>query len=234
MTTSALGADMQTNPFALFAPFPEFSVWIVRKEDSVSDDAGAAAVLDADSFASVEQTHGNRTIVTHVPGSKQAPADGLITDTPGLTISVRWGDCQNFVVYAPERGVAGVLHAGWRGLVNGMIPEFFRVLQDEWGIDAGDTSVGAGPSLCMRCADFTDPTKELPADWAEFIDGRHVDLRAVADAQLQRAGVRGDRIERHADCTRCMPDTYWTWRGGHMEAMNKGMRNILACALSPR
>jgi YfiH family protein len=220
---------MEHAPFPLFAQFPELTVHILRKEDAVSDDASSAAALGAtDSFASVAQTHGNRTVVVRAPGSKQEPADGLVTDTTGLTISVRWGDCQNFVVYAPRQRVVGVLHAGWRGLANGAIPEFFRVLEAEWGIAAADTYVGAGPSLCMRCADFTDPAAELPADWAAFTEGRHVNLRKAADAQLLRAGVRSDRIARHADCTRCLPDRYWTWRGGHKDEMKAGSRNVLA------
>lgn len=225
---------MQSSPFAIFRQFPELSVWILRKEDDVSDDASTAKALGDAALATVEQTHGKRTVIVRTHSERDEPADGMLTDAQGLAVAVRWGDCQNFVAYAPGKRVAGVLHAGWRGLAAGAIPEFFRVLQAEWGIRGEETYVGAGPSLCMRCADFTDPANELPAQWAPWTDGRNVDLRAVADAQLRMLGVSGERLERHPDCTRCMPETYWTWRGGHKEAMNKGLRNLLACRLEPR
>lgn len=222
---------MQTNPFPLLRQFPELSVWIADKGDGITNAETTAAAFGVDTFASVKQTHGKETVVARGPGQASETADGLVTDTRGLLLTTRWGDCQNFVIYAPERKVVGLLHAGWRGLVAGAIPEFFKVLKKEWKIDAGDTYVGAGPSLCPQCADFTDPEKELPGDWSDFFDGRHVDLQGIGDAQLLLAGVRDDRMERHADCTRCSPDRYWTWRGGHKDEMNGGARNILAARI---
>lgn len=221
-----------SNPFRLFQDFPGLDVAMIRKEHMVDSDEATARVLGVEKVAAVEQTHGNGVVVVRDATSRDPQADGLITNTVGLTLTVRWGDCQNFVVYAPEHRVAGLLHAGWRGLVSGIIPRFYHVLEQEWGIAAAETYVGAGPSLCLRCSDFTDPAKELPAEWAPFFRDRNVDLQGIATAQFAELGVLPEHFEQHPDCTRCRPDLYWTWRGGHKEEMNRKLRNVLACRLT--
>jgi copper oxidase (laccase) domain-containing protein len=138
-------------------------------------------------------------------------------------------------VYAPEKHVTGVLHVGWRGIVAGAIAAFFERFEAEWNIEASQTLVAAGPSLCMRCAEFTDPRDELKADTlnipSNFFDGRCADLQGIATAQFLSLGVLPDHIDRHPDCTRCRADFYWTYRGGDREAVQKGKTNVLACVL---
>ena len=120
---------------------------------------------------------------------------------------------------------------GWRGLIAGAIPEFFRVLKKEWGIDPSQTFVGAGPSLCKRCAEFTNPARELPSLSPQFVEKRHVDLQGAADAEFIALGVPENAIERSPDCTCCHPEKYWTYRGGDREAVKNGQTNMLVCLL---
>ncbi len=221
------------SPFALFRPFQkQFSVAIFSKSDDIRDDATAAKALTATQAAGLWQMHGNRTVIVRGASNRTEQADGMITDTPGLALCTRWADCQNFVIYEPKRNVCGVLHAGWRGLIAGAIPEFFRVLKKEFLIEPSETFVGAGPSLCQKCADFTDPAHELPSIPKNFVDGRCVDLRGAAETQLFELGVRQDHFERHPDCPRCSPGTWWSYRGGDREAVKKGHTNMLGGLLT--
>lgn len=176
----------------------------------------------------LKQVHGKRVMRVDHEIKKTEEADGMITDVPGLLLCVRWADCQNFVVYEPKKKVVGVMHVGWRGLIKGIIPEFFAVLKHEWNIDASDTFVGAGASLCQKCADFSDPASELPSIDPKYIKNRTVDLQRIAIDQLLSLGVKPDHFERTSDCTRCMPETYWTYRGGHREEVKNGYTNVLA------
>jgi copper oxidase (laccase) domain-containing protein len=222
------------SPFALLDRFP-LDVAILRKEHDIDSDAAAARALGVDAVAAVNQTHGAGVAIVRDAIARTIDADALVTEIPGLTLTVRWGDCQNFVVYAPATArhpaIAGLIHAGWKGCVAGVIPAFFDTLRREWGVDPAEVRVGAGPSLCLACCDFTDPATELPASWAPHVRERCVNLRAVADDQFLAAGVPLSHLERHADCTRCMPDRYWTWRGGHKEQMQAKLRNVLACRI---
>ncbi len=223
---------MITNSFSVFQPFSDrLRVALFTKEDAAIAKNEIARKLGAQGIASVEQVHGNVTIITRTPDARIAGADGLVTDQQGLELFIRMADCQNFVIYEPERNIVGLLHAGWRGVIRGAIPEFFRVLKKEWGALPEETIVAAGPSLCTTCAEFSDPRKELPLMDSSFIHGRCVDLRGAADAQFRSLGVLPDRMERHPDCTRCHPEKYWSYRGGDREAVARGRNNALACML---
>lgn len=150
----------------------------------------------------------------------------------GLNLMARAADCQNFAVYAPEKHVAGVMHVGWRGLLAGTIPEFFRILKDEFGIDAEETFVVAGPSMCLKCAEYKDPEFELRQKIdSRYVHDDHVDLQGAATMQLLDAGVPRDHFERHPDCTSCHPEKYWAYRGGDREAVEGGNANVLQMRL---
>lgn len=235
---------MPASPFPLLRHSRSRTTWLrpfadrlhialFTKEDGNISFAKAATAIGAKNFATLNQIHGNRTIrVTH-PFDRTEDADGMITDVPNLALIVRAADCQMFVIVAPEQHVIGTLHVGWRGLVAGAIPEFFRALDEHWHITPAETYVVAGPSLCMQCAEFTDPPRELPQLSTRFIRGRHVDLRAAADAELHALGIPSAHRERNSDCTCCRSQAYWTWRGGDRDAVKAGHTNLLACTLTP-
>ena len=59
--------------------------------------------------------------------------DALFTDEPGITLSVITADCVPVLVAGPEGLVA--IHAGWRGIVGGVIPATLEKMKgrpEEW------------------------------------------------------------------------------------------------------
>lgn len=224
--------SMIQDPFPILRPFDDLlQVGMFTKEDDVRSDEEAAQLLGGKEVAALHQVHGNRVIVVTAPSARVEKADGMITQRKNLTLCIRWADCQNFVIFCPKPLTVGLLHVGWRGIEAKAITEFFRVLRNECGVDAQHVYVGAGPSLCQRCADFSDPAKELPSVPPKLINGNHVDLRDAATREFIACGVPSDRIDRHPDCTRCSPELYWTYRGGHREEVKAGHTNMLACRL---
>ncbi len=225
---------MRSEPFRVLRPFAQrLSVAFFTKEDDHLSEEKVHDHLHAKQSASLSQVHGGRAVIFRESSASTIEADALATDSEGLALIVRVADCQSFVVYEPTKHVAGLIHAGWRGLLAGVIPSFFDLLFKEWQIRPEETFVGAAPSLCLACSRFTDPAKELPAIRSEFFSGNLVNLRAIAEDQLHSLGVRTQRFERMEGCTCCDARTYWSYRGGDREAVRKGMTNILACALTP-
>ena len=223
---------MIDQPFSLFEPFADrFRISLFTKEDAVTSDAKAANQMRLEKVAGLHQVHGNKTVVIDESHDRTEQADGMLTKTSELVLATRWADCQNFVVYAPEKHVAGLLHVGWRGLIAGAIPAFFEALKCNFDIEPTDAYVGAGPSLCQQCADFSNPDSELPGIDPCFFDGNNVDLRGAADQSFFSLGVLPEHFQRHPDCTRCHPEHYWTCRGGHKEHVLKGSTNMLCCVL---
>lgn len=220
---------MKGNPFRLPA-LRTIDIRLFTKADASPSYGEIAQSLGTDGIARPEQVHGSGVWVTREPGINLVKADAVVTDEANLALAITWADCQNFLVYAPGKRVIGLIHAGWKGLRAGVIPAFFETLKREWRIDAIETFVGAGPSLCLACAEFTDPTHEVP-ELAPFIRGRCIDLRAAAERHCVQSGLPLSHFERTEGCPRCESQTYWTYRGGDREEVKRGRVNVLACVL---
>jgi polyphenol oxidase len=222
---------MITHPFKILQPFQdEIDVMLLIREDDVKDDEGTAEALDADYLASLIQKHGNKVVYVEDETMGEEEGDGMVTNVENLTLAVRSADCQTFVAYAPSAGACGVLHAGWKGLLADAMPSFLSSLSRAFRVSPSELLIGAGPSLCTKCAEFTDPVAELKGIDPKFFHGRCADLRGIAEDQLFSLGVKPEHFERHPGCTRCEPNTYWSYRADK-EKVLEGYRNVLAIRL---
>ncbi len=80
----------------------------------------------------LRQVHGSDVVEVSRAGQwAGAEADGAVTTTPGVPLAVMTADCAPVVLIA-ERGLA-VVHAGWRGLVAGIVETAALRLADAGG-----------------------------------------------------------------------------------------------------
>jgi len=137
--------------------------------------------------------------------------DALFTDEPGLTLSVITADCVPVLVAGPE-GLAAI-HAGWRGIVAGVIPAALKKMKgrpEEWTAWVGP-AIGAccyevGDEVAAQVVAASGPEVSIPGP-----AGRpHLDLPGAARLQLAKAGV-GDVVVLPR-CTRCDEEKLWSYR----------------------
>ena len=166
------------------------------------------------------QVHGTRVGVVgrgHL-GTVQPATDALVTDTPGVPLLMRFGDCVPLLFFDPCRRVVGIAHAGWRGVVAGVVPETVRTLRDRLGCDPAHLWAGIGPAIGPCCYEVGPELVDAVADacppGAAIVsrsNGRfHVDLPAAVRAQLEAAGVGS--IEESGLCTACHVDEFFSHR----------------------
>ena len=203
---------------------------MLTREDDVASDEETQRALGTHHIVVLDQVHGNRCVVMRDASYRIEKADAATTDKRGLTLTIRFADCQNFIVFDPVKKILCLIHAGWRGVRCEAVAHAFACMKSEWGVDPSDVVVGAGPSLCTRCAEFTDPEKEAP-ELAVYADGRCIDLNRAAQDQFFSLGVKPENFKRIDECTLCNPETYWTYRGGKDEVVKQGKRNVLAATL---
>ncbi|MCZ6853386.1 MAG: peptidoglycan editing factor PgeF [Gammaproteobacteria bacterium] len=68
------------------------------------------------------QVHGNRIVHASELTAQSVPeADGAWTETPGIGLAVLTADCLPVVVCAASGATVGIAHAGWRGLLDGVL-----------------------------------------------------------------------------------------------------------------
>lgn len=134
-----------------------------------------------------------------------AEADAMVTDTPDLALCVTLADCVPVVIFDPERRVAGLAHAGWRGTVARICSRTVATMGERFGSDPGELIAAIGPSIGPRGYEVgEDVVAAATAAYGGRGDeilrpgdagGARFDLWAANRIDLEEAGVGAGRIE---------------------------------------
>jgi YfiH family protein len=159
-----------------------------------------AVGLDAGRLSYNRQVHSS---TVHRAGGRGVEGDGLWSDERGEPMLAFSADCLPIAVARTDgtRALA-VLHAGWRGLSEGVVAAGVRAL------GAGDTAAVVGPAIGPCCYEVGPEVSER-FDPDLTVD-RKLDLWTAAERALLAAGV--GRVDRVDVCTRCHPELYFSHR----------------------
>jgi polyphenol oxidase len=148
-------------------------------------------------------------------GARGEPGDGLWTDEPRLPILAMSADCLPIAIVRTEgpRAIA-VLHAGWRGLAEGVVAEGVSRL------GAGAKAAVVGPAIGPCCYEVGAEVSALFDDDLT-VDGR-LDLWTAADRALRAAGV--GHVERVDLCTRDHPELFFSHR---RDGQARGVQGVI-------
>lgn len=155
------------------------------------------------------------------PGTFEA--DGLITDEPGLCLTIFSGDCIPILLYDPRRRCIAAAHAGWRGTAAGIAARAVEKMVLDYGCNPSDILAAIGPGIGPCCfethADVPDGLRSgLGADAEVFLrplpgsEKYRVDLKGANRRWLERAGLLPERIALCSACTACSLDLFWSHR----------------------
>src|SRR5699024_8005169 len=78
-------------------------------------------------------------------------ADGLVTDQPGVCLTIFSGDCIPVLLYDPVRQAVGAAHAGWRGTAGGVAARAAEEMIRAFGCSPGDILAAIGPGIGPCC-----------------------------------------------------------------------------------
>jgi polyphenol oxidase len=164
--------------------------------------ACASLGLDPGRLSVNRQRH-SPTVHRAEPGIRDEPGDGLWSDDPGQPMLALAADCVPIAVAASDGDPRlAVLHAGWRGLAEGVVEAGVRALR------AGRSAAIVGPAVGPCCYEVgPEVSARFEADLTK--DGM-LDLWSAAERALRRAGV--DVVERVDLCTRCNPELFFSHR----------------------
>jgi YfiH family protein len=188
-----------------------------------------AVGADCSSIVMSNQVHGNNIrVVTRADVKRDLydpegyDTDGLVTDIPGVVLTIFSADCIPILFYDPVRKVIAAAHAGWAGTAKGIASRAVEKMADTYGCNPADILAAVGPGISKCCfethADVPNAmTGALGACALPYIamcsGGTYkVDLKGLNSLQLQKAGVTAEHISVDPDCTLCNPDKYWSYR----------------------
>lgn len=205
-------------------PFESLNLAALGGDDPASVDENrrrlcAAVGADAARLTMNRQRH---TTLVHRAraGVLGEPGDGLWTDEPGIPMLKLTADCVPIAI-ARTSGAApalALLHAGWRGLAEGIVEAGVAAL------GGGSLAAAVGPSIGPCCYEVGPEVSErFDADLSR---GRVLDLWSAAERSLRAAGVA--EVERLDVCTRCNPDLFFSHRRQGTPRGAQGVVGVLA------
>ncbi|MEM8993318.1 MAG: polyphenol oxidase family protein [Acidobacteriota bacterium] len=155
----------------------------------------------------LDQIHSADVHGTADPGCA-GRGDALVTDRRGLALSVVTADCVPVLLAAG--GQIAAVHAGWRGVVAGVVPAAGARF-----VDRPDVA-WIGPAISGEVYEVSDEVAsavvEVSAPEVRRPGPRgrpHVDLRRAVEIQLERLGV--PEIRHRRECTLGHPEL-WSYR----------------------
>jgi hypothetical protein len=162
----------------------------------------------------LEQVHGT-AVAVHGGGGVVPRSDASIATLAGRVCAVLTADCLPVVLVDRAGSRVGVAHAGWRGLVGGVLEATIAALC----CPAGDLMAWLGPAIGPAAFEvgpevreaFTARSSSLAEGFVENARGRfQADLYALARRQLTAAGVSA--VYGGDWCTASDPRRFFSYR----------------------
>jgi YfiH family protein len=192
----------------------------VERVDENRRIACATIGADLEKLALNYQVHSARVLRAE-PATRGEHADGLWTDEPGLPVLAMSADCLPIVLArsGEDAPAVAVLHAGWKGLLAGIVQAGAHAL------GGGALRAAIGPAIGPCCYEVGEevaaPYRERFGD--DVVRGRHLDLWTSAERALRAAGI--EQVDRFDRCTACEPETFFSHR---RDAGNTGRQGVIA------
>jgi YfiH family protein len=86
-----------------------------------------------------------------LPKHRVPIGDALITDAPGILLSVRVADCLPILLADPRQHAVAAVHAGWRGTLARIVEKTVGVMRQVFGSDPRDLMAAVGPGIRACC-----------------------------------------------------------------------------------
>lgn len=163
---------------------------------------------------SLKQVHGTACVVLAESAALpegRVEADGILTDRRDLLVGVSVADC--LPLYLITHRAVAVLHAGWRGVLAGILPLAMQRLREEFKVTLESMEMVIGPGIGPCCFEVGPSVGLLfPAGCRVHRAGAlYLDLARAVEVQWQAAGGRtaARRLDR---CTRCSKPALHSYR----------------------
>lgn len=177
-----------------------------------------------------KQSHSSKAVKIEKADNNSVNADAVITDKPGLILTVTVADCFPVYFFDPGKNIIALAHCGWRGTVGELAVKTLT----EMGSKPTDVSVGIGPGI-QAChfeiqPDILSDFKKYPeAILTSFtavngVSNRNpkifIGLPKIITEQLKKIGVKSKNIESCGECTFHRAEKYFSYRRDHPKYVN--------------
>lgn len=166
----------------------------------------------------MNQTHSNKSLFIDKFSNEYENCDGIFTSNKNLTLEVSTADC--LPIFFADKNFFGVIHAGWKGLAEGIIENSIRLLIKN-GFALDNTHILIGPSISK---DYFEVKEDVACLFdKKFLISKNektfLSLQDIAINQLNSFNIY-DIIDVE-ECTYSTPH-YYSYRRDKTEKRIKG------------
>ena len=160
-----------------------------------------------------DQEHSINVSFCHDSGTI-SNCDGVFTNNIQNTCSIQVADCMPIFFCHRRLPIFGAVHAGWRGLVNGILDVTSNLLLKR-GYNLHDFEVIIGPSIQECCFEVkNDISSKFNKNFIKFFPNNimKIDLQGHAIHNLINNGFDKEKIIKMKECTFCEEDRFHSYR----------------------
>lgn len=173
--------------------------------------------LKTEQIVFAEQVHGSKLkkVDRKHGGSIQLGVDGLVTDQKRLLLTVKTADCLPVLFYDPKEKVIATCHAGFLGIIKGILPKTIDFLKKEFKSKPKNIIIGIGPHISQKNYQLNGSQlirTERKGQFKKFLKNNKFSLKEAALWQLTQKGVLRKNIEVIDICTFDNPHLFFSHR----------------------
>ncbi len=193
------------------------------RELGIAHGFGTREALEPPGVVRPRQVHGAEVAWLR-PGAplSRRDADAVLSLDPAVPVAVVTADCVPILVAEPSGRAVAAVHAGWRGLAQGVIEAAVAALAHAVA-SPGELRAVIGPCIGACCYEVDAPVLDplahrfgaaLERATKPARDGHALlDLVALARHALVESGVGAERVGAfHGACTRCDGSRFHSYR----------------------
>lgn len=172
----------------------------------------------------VEQIHSDKVIYLDegMDLAQLTPADALITHRKDVIIGVRTADCLPLLIYDDEQEVVAAVHAGYKGLISGVIQNTLTIMTQRLGCSFENMYFALGPAISVANYEVGPEVifefeKRYGKRFSHIkIPGKnpHLDLKQTARMILEDMGMDDLHFMDISLCTFERADLFSSYRRG--------------------
>lgn len=205
---------------ALLNKYSEIEHFFLEKKDmsSRAKFAGLKSMV-----YTLDQIHSDNVIYIKRLTGKKHQGDGLITDKK-IFLGIYTADCLPILLYDTGNKTIAAVHAGWRGLLNGIILNTIEYMA-KMGSDKKKIIVAVGPHIRKYCYEISRELSDNFYNKYKYLNKKtrsktkhssheYFSLIEVALSQLKYAAIPSKNIDPLNICT-CCDTRFYSYRRDH-------------------
>jgi YfiH family protein len=163
----------------------------------------------------------------HEPAERLPAGDALVSASADVILTIRTADCVPILLVAPRARAVAAVHAGWRGLLAGVVEQAVAALAARYGAAPATIEAAIGPAIGGCCYVFGAEHQarfgerfgaRAETAWRAGPTGRgHLDVRRLTALALETAGLPPSAVRTLGPCTAEHPRVLHSYRrdGAH-------------------